>query len=248
MQPFLRQNFLHHELPPVILKKSRITLIDLGQLSQQLNSGDEEEILSCLLTYQEQQLYAGFSYPKRRVEWLGGRLAAKCALGQLLGGHTQVPCNTVSILPDIHGKPVVSFSFRPLEEANVSISHSVDYATAIASKSGNCGIDIQCSSERLLRVQERFASHQELAFLGDERDRLTRLAILWTAKEAMKKCYLPADPTFFGKLLLVGAEKRNGRQWRLQCCMQESGAPAATVHVLLFDQYSLACVLGESDA
>ena len=79
-----------------------------------------------------------------------------------------------------------------------------------------CGIDVQCKSERLLRVQDRFVSAAELVLLEEEQDQLARLSMLWTVKEAVKKCYLATDPTFFGKIQLAGARKCAENYWQVR--------------------------------
>lgn len=234
--------------PQSLLEDARLVLIDLHRLADQLADGDAMRYLTSLLSAQEQQLFGGFSYPKRRVEWLGGRLAAKCALVHLLGGNALGPLHTVSILPDVSGRPVVTSGAAALGEAGVTLSHGGGYAAAVACGSGVCGVDIQYCSERLVHVQERFAPEAEVALLEDEPDQLARLAILWTAKEAMKKCFLAADPTFFGNLRVVGAKHQEEGRWVLQCRIEKMGQEDVVVHVLLFDRYSLACVQGGRDA
>ena len=247
-RPFLARFCSSHLLPQFVLPNNTLTLVDLGRLAQQLDSGNAAEVLDVLLSPQEQQLYAGFSYPKRRVEWLGGRLAAKGAIDQLLGKHGPMAPKAISILPDDVGIPVVKIPFRGIAPVRVSISHSGEYAASVASKNTSCGVDIQCVSDRLLKVQERFVSGNELVFLDKEPNLLTRLGMLWTAKEAMKKCFFAADPIFFGKLQLVGARRLDQAQWLLHCRMQEDGTDAVQVHVALFSHYSLACVQGGENA
>ncbi|MDD2465721.1 MAG: 4'-phosphopantetheinyl transferase superfamily protein [Desulfobulbus sp.] len=247
MDPLLAETLCRSMMVESNLENCRIVLVDLNRLSHLLDGGNEEQRLRSFLSAQEQQIFSGFSYPKRRVEWLGGRLAAKCALVYLLGEPALLSVNTVSIIPALNGKPVLTSSSASCEAVRLSISHSVDYAAAMVSKN-ICGIDIQCCSTRLHKVQERFAVASELVLLSDEQDHLTRLAMLWTAKEATKKCFYADDPTFFGQLCLVKAEKHNERQWRLRCRLEQQDSPEARVDVVLFDQYSLASVQGTEHA
>lgn len=248
VQTFLARILSRHELPLAVSKNQRIALIDLNQLSRQLDSRDGRNGLDSLLSSKEQKIYAGFSYPKRRIEWLGGRLAAKYALGQLLAGHALFSYEALSIVPDVHGRPVVNFSSGFPGVVSVSISHSVDYAVAMASVKFNCGIDVQCNSDRLWRVRERFASEAEFVLFAEEQDPLVRLSMLWTVKEAVKKCYLATDSTFFGKIQLTGARKCAENYWQSCCRLAAQGGLETTVHVVLFEQYALAYVLGVNNA
>ena len=242
MAAFPEQLLAPHKVVQATFTNARIALIDLRQLYHQSNGSDGCSSLDSLLYAEENRIYSGFTYPKRRMEWLGGRLAAKYALAQLLAGQPSLSYEALSIVPDVHGRPVVNWSLASFGMVSVSISHSVDYAAAMASRQAECGIDIQCNSERLLRVQDRFASDAELELLEAEENLLARLSMLWSTKEAVKKCYLATDLTFFGKIQLAGARKYNENFWRLDCRLDAPVGLEATVHVLLFEQYCLAYV------
>lgn len=248
VRPLLAQILSRHDLPQLAYKNDSIALIDLKGVSCQLGGREGTSGLESLLSPDEQSIYAGFSYPKRRVEWLGGRLAAKYALEQLLKGTSPFAYEAFSILPDGHGRPVLSCSSASLAKVSISISHSVDYAAAMASMQPRCGIDIQCNSDRLLRVRERFAPDAELAMFKEEHDHLARLSMVWTVKEAVKKCYLAAESTFFGAIQLTGAQKRAENFWQVQCRLAAPGGAEATVHVVLFARYALASVRGGNHA
>ncbi len=243
LRPFVAQVRFLYNLPKTVYPKDSLALIDLKQLSCHLGGAcATASALESLLSPHEQSIYTGFAYPKRRVEWLGGRLAAKYALGELMKGDATFPYEAFSILPDVHGRPVLSDFPASLGKVSLSISHSVDYAAAIVSPQPSCGIDIQCNSERLLRVQERFAPEVELAMFDEEQDHLARLSMLWTVKEAVKKCYFGAESTFFGTIQLIGAHRLAENFWQVQCRLTGQGGDEATVHVILFDQYALAFV------
>nr|WP_321465578.1 4'-phosphopantetheinyl transferase superfamily protein [uncultured Desulfobulbus sp.] len=236
--------------PPLLpsFEDCQISLIDLDALTKRLQEKGGEGGLVSLLSVQEQQLFANFSHPKRRVEWLGGRLAVKCALVRLLETLAKVSPATVSVLPDAQGKPWLSSSSACLEGIGLSISHSGHFAAAMVVQTGCCGVDIQCRSDRLLKVQERFATDAELALLHKEQYPLARLAMLWTAKEALKKCFLADAPTFFGKLEVKAADRLDERQWLLHCRLRLLHPTKAVVQVVLFDQYALAWVRGDNHA
>jgi len=138
-------------------------LINLDELLNQISSGalDPEEYLAPveLATYQQ------FKYQKRKIEWLGGRLAAKQSVLNLKGQKqsTAVMREWV-ILANEHGKPYYK-NFKN-DQPSLSISHSHGLALAIAVNEKECGLDIQKVSEATIRVKEKFCTEIEEEILS----------------------------------------------------------------------------------
>ena len=148
-----------------------------------------------LLHPKEAAIFNGYRFPKRRSEYLTGRICAKMAIRGLLNltlDHSISPIpSEIEIVRTENGRPDI---YIHVSEANtlkmeISISHSGEYGVAIATESP-CGVDLQLQQSNLLRVQEKFCNDGEYnlleTFLTDS-DKLTRLALLWAAKEAAKK-------------------------------------------------------------
>jgi phosphopantetheinyl transferase len=137
----------------------------------------------------------GYKFPKRRSEYLTGRICAKMAIRELLNlttGQSIFPIlSEIEIARTENGRPdiVIHVSGANALKMEISISHSGDYGVAIAAESP-CGVDLQLQQANLLRVQEKFCSEREYSllemFLTDS-DKIARLALLWAAKEAAKK-------------------------------------------------------------
>jgi phosphopantetheinyl transferase len=212
-----------------------------------MESDEGLRALTTLLSPDEARLLRGFTYPKRRLEWLGGRLAAKHGLSGLLLTEPAPACRyrDLSLLPDASGRPVLH-DFQPQGPIPaVSISHSRDYAAALVVATGDCGIDIQHKSAQLAKVQERFAAAEELALLHGIDDPHTRLGLLWTAKEAVKKCLLADQPTFFGRISLAGMTHQSEEAiWRAECRVTGPGECAVSVRIAAFGDYLIACTAG----
>ena len=134
--------------------------------------------------------------PRRREEWLAGRLAAKDAvrmhLRDVLG--TDVAPAALEILSDAHGRPIAGGDAL-LELGcgiHVSISHSQGTAAAVACASaGLCGVgaDIEYVTGNHDGLAELALADQERPLLAlaphsAEREWLIRL---WCAKEAVAK-------------------------------------------------------------
>jgi 4'-phosphopantetheinyl transferase len=134
----------------------------------------------------------GLSVPKRRVEFIAGRAAAKRALGRLL---PRLPPSSISVVATAagprQGAPVaIGPEGEPLR-LSLSISHGAGYAVCCAATRGDIGLDIE-------RVEARHDAFIDEAFPGGELGewsralgiaihdpRITTLA--WSAKEALLK-------------------------------------------------------------
>jgi len=188
--------------PPAPGSEACISLLDLGNLGEILAAGqDGINVARALLSPGEQDVFDHFTYPKRRVEWLGGRLAAKVSLFGL--GHCSRPTGrfaTVSILAADNGAPVLSCSLPGSAKPVLSISHSRQHAVGLTARAASCGIDIQQITDRTVRLVDRFAEPAEQELLRHnlpDMDEATRLTLLWAAKEAMKKSLLADQPVIF---------------------------------------------------
>lgn len=133
-----------------------------GKLSKQLALSDEESKQLALIKGQG-----------RRREFL----AARCLLHQLSGRQARG-----NLVKDAHGKPYLAGS-----AFHVSISHTHQYSAAVGHVQA-CGVDIQLFVAKINRIAPRFMSPRELVFLTDA-NRLIFQHLVWSAKEAMYKCY-----------------------------------------------------------
>ncbi|MDW7772987.1 MAG: 4'-phosphopantetheinyl transferase superfamily protein [Desulfobulbaceae bacterium] len=217
-----------------------IALVDLAWLGKNLHAGQQEKIVN-LLAPAEKKIFAAFSFPKRRIEWLGGRIAAKAAALLLLEGKL-LPENfsALTILPGKKGAPEFSWTFSSALPPAVSISHSGGFAAAMAA-AAPCGIDIQKVSEKTQRVVSRFAAAGEIQLLAGELPALNeiqRLSLLWAAKEALKKAVLKDQPVFFQGVALKDLHIGEFITFYLQYPGREN--PTATVEAAVLGEYILA--------
>lgn len=148
---------------------------------------------------------------KRRQEWLAGRLAAKEAVFRVRsGGSKTFPSffdyRSLAVAQDEAGRPYIVSERQDERDLKLSISHSSGLAVALAS-SGPCGIDIQKVESSLERVQDYFvkkAEKQVLKSLAHSYPVRQRLALLWSAKEALKKQCSRCSQPGFGEIELTG--------------------------------------------
>lgn len=241
----------HQRLAP---PSCHLTVLDLRLIRPFLKQDERSDPFSCLLTPAEQKIMHSFRYDKRRLEWLGGRLAAKQALQGL--DNTKKKASILrqnsSILPNEHGQPQIRPPLSNYPAAAVSISHSAGYAAALVCPDGCCGVDIQQKHPTLFKVQERFARTEELAAfsaIGSISSPLACLALLWAAKEAVKKCLLPGHPSFFGAITLnsVHYQPHEGN-WIAQCVLAQPTPAHAMVRLGEMGEHALACAWSKHHA
>jgi len=165
--------------------------------------------LSSWLHQRELKRLAGYSHPKRKREWLAGRLCAKQALRVFLRHCHPVPLlpehQHCLVLSEESGRPyfdhLAGLSFPP---PNLSISHSHSTAVALVC-SGPGGIDLQHPAETLVKVKKHFCRAGEEERIGAALPGLSpllRLALLWSGKEAIKKMLSPTGIPGFHEILL----------------------------------------------
>ena len=158
-----------------------------------------------------------YRLPKRRSEYLTGRLCAKLAASSYLQSslNTPVAMEQIEIFNAGHGRPFITLNQTPSPTVpDISISHSKGYAVAMASRH-RCGIDIQKHEKSLIKVKEKYCTAQEYTILSDSienGDELLHLALLWSAKEAIQKTFSTKNglPTFSNIRLQSGEEKDCG--------------------------------------
>ena len=137
------------------------------------NTVGEAELLNiCQLDASEHLHLRGIKHPKKRLEHLAGRAAAKCLI-RLQGMDQPVIINNEAGRPQVINHHI-----------EISISHSNRYAAAIISNTCKVGIDIQLIEEKLRVVAPRILSQSELNCADSS---LEQLSVYWGAKEALYK-------------------------------------------------------------
>ncbi|MGE5148824.1 MAG: hypothetical protein ACM3II_01775 [Rhodospirillaceae bacterium] len=157
----------------------------------QLPAKAEAASLAACLSEPEQQLMASHRHPRRRLEFVAGRLALKRALledGTVVRiGEARPPSDSLlpsmqrlQVLPDEDGRPRLWIE-DALVSAEVSIAHAAGWAAAVCSP-GSIGIDI-------VDLETATSIPDDLSWLSgiapDGRMRLC--ALLWGLRECLMK-------------------------------------------------------------
>lgn len=130
------------------------------------------------LTSRERAALRGLATPKRRGDWLCGRLAAKRALAARL----KVPEREIEVLADRDGKPYCTLAAAP----PISISHTAPGGLcAVSADAGPIGADWEMVAERPARVIELYTRPEErtASVMADARAQ----TLIWAKKEAILK-------------------------------------------------------------
>ena len=122
---------------------------------------------------------------KRQKEFLCTRL-----LVNELHGHPML------VSYDKDGKPVLTNS-----EAYISFTHSANWVGVIYHQNARVGIDMECPTDKILKVASRFCSEEEKTYfhVPDNRD---ELLLVWCAKETVFKI-IGSPVTDFAKTMQV---------------------------------------------
>ncbi len=221
----LRDHPQRAELAGVLGLNGRLTLAEVQVLPAWRAEGEAvDEAVGHWLSGEEAAELAQMDHPKRRSEWLAGRIAAKEAIRSL--ADYRFPVRDVAVLRGADGAP------EPVVPAEgeapfVSIAHSAERAVACACALRAVGIDVERAAPDIARLRERFCTQQEVRLLQQSLDGDESVAMmhLWVAKEAALKVLGPAAHTM-GELRAEGASLDAGR---LVCALKADRAALRTV-------------------
>lgn len=188
--PTLRDTCRLTPFPAAPGKTMTVAIVNLRQLE---GCADVDRLARDVLAEAEWGIFTNFSRKKRKLEWLAGRLAAKCLLQAIHSGLEQ---REIAVLADAHGRPAFHLTGQGgVPIPHLSISHSGDTAAAVVSAEEPVGIDVQMVSNSVVNVREQFLSIEETLLQAEappfgrfsDRERLT---LLWAAKEAVRKSFV----------------------------------------------------------
>ncbi len=133
-----------------------------------------------------------FKYNGRKSEWMASRLLLKQLFNQYVN---------ISYTKD--GKPYIEN-----KNVNISISHTKGMVAVIVSRKV-AGIDIEKTGNRVLRIEDKFMSHQEKLQIN-HRNKANNLLVYWSAKETLYKIH-PTRGLDFKKNIYVNNFNLNKR-------------------------------------
>ena len=136
-----------------------------------------------ILHPEEYEYFISLSALKRKKDFLLGRFAAKRALLCLLPGVSPA---AIQIKSGVFQQPIVSG--QGYEGFAICITHSADYAAAVAFPGGHpLGIDIEWHDPGHLEALKDQISPHELPPINHSSAEVERYSRVWTIKESLSK-------------------------------------------------------------
>jgi holo-[acyl-carrier protein] synthase len=147
---------------------------------------DPRQVLT-QLAGQEQSFFETLQNPKRKLEFLAGRIAGKAAV-RLLENTKTLNANQIRIIREDNGQPRVQLE-TCLSGPRLSIAHSKDVAVAVASRGDKIGVDVEEIQGSIRDIRDQFSDEQELEIVSRciRASIYKRLTHLWVIKEAVRK-------------------------------------------------------------
>lgn len=182
------------------------------------------------LSDDEKGQLSGYQFAAKQESFLLGRLAAKRALGALLG---EPDLRQIEIRAGVYGQPIVEHARAG--SAQVSVSHSHGLAVALAFPAEYpMGIDLEtiAAGSAGTILGEMQASPAELTWLVSSGvDEAAACFVLWTAREALGKALKIGINSPLGILALADIRSTGEKNWagrylnfpQCRCLVQAQG-------------------------
>ncbi|MFV2015909.1 MAG: 4'-phosphopantetheinyl transferase superfamily protein [Candidatus Heimdallarchaeota archaeon] len=135
------------------------------------------DFLNGTFTFDELKGYEKLKIKKKKLEWLGGRIAAKNAASY----YSRLALNKIEIKKDSNNSPYYIVDGQTID---VSITHCSGMALAIA---GDYGIDLEHVRQRGNALIETAFSEAEINQYDVKPNHQLEVTALWTIKEAHLK-------------------------------------------------------------
>jgi phosphopantetheinyl transferase len=176
-------------------------------------------------------LQATVSHPYKKLQHLAGRYL----LTELFGDF---PLQEI-LIADTR-KP-----FLENERYHFSISHSGNFAAAIASTAQRVGVDIELVTSRIRNIAEKFLNDDEKKYMETLADvpqiQLELTTVYWSAKEAVFKWYGAGEVDFRQHISIISATYSRDRGV-LQCIFKKDEEIPLSIQYRLFPGFVAAWV------
>jgi 4'-phosphopantetheinyl transferase len=163
--------------------------IKLARVSLSRVARHEAALVARWLHPAERDAAAALAVPKRRLDYVAGRVAAKRALAQL---GADVPA-AIEVRPEVGLRAGAPRALGPagLLAAGLSITHGAGWGCAAAVARGQVGVDLERVEARHPAFLDEAFAEGELerwaAALGADADDPRTVTVAWCAKEALLK-------------------------------------------------------------
>jgi phosphopantetheine--protein transferase-like protein len=163
----------------------------------------------------------------RKLQWF----ATRHLVNQMLGGNQVIG-------KDAGGKP-----FLKNGSGHISISHTQSLAAVILNNQKNVGVDLEAFNPRIERIAHKFLTENEITAIKPG-EKIEKLILYWSAKEALYKLYGKGGIEFKTQLLIEPFELQ--KQGMLTANITGIPEPMKDlqVHYDFFDDHVISYVTG----
>lgn len=139
------------------------------------------------LSYFESRFTApvDITHANKKLQWYASRHLAN----EMLGVHTEIE-------KDEAGKPVLKHTNK-----HISLSHTPQFAAAMLGEKYPVGIDLEMINPKVERIAHKFLRADEVEAI-DAHEKIEKLILYWSAKEALYKLYGKGGIEFSTQLLI----------------------------------------------
>jgi len=184
----------------------------------------EEELLSTICMDEREEELCAIRSCKSRLQWLASRLAVKSLFDD---------DRSVNLKKDVHGKPYLS-----KYPGHISLSHSGNMAAAVFHPQQCVGIDIERIRPKIIDIDKKFLSLDELQFIAEGKDKLETLFVCWCVKESIYKWHGRKGLSFKDSIAIQPFEYR--QKGTVNASIDISGNPVLSIHYENIGEYMLA--------
>jgi len=181
-------------------------------------------------------LQRSITHPHKRLQHLAGRYLLRFLFPQF-------PLELIQIADT--RKP-----FLENELFHFSISHCGDFAAVLVSTQNRVGVDIEIVSKKILKVQHKFASGEEMAVVqeglaGEATQTITNreLTLIWCCKEAVFKWYGTGEVDFKNHMQVQGIRTWDGKLFQTSLCFKKEKEQVLLLQSHFFDNICLSYVV-----
>lgn len=163
----------------------------------------------------------------KKLQWFATRHLAN----EILGEKTEVE-------KDEAGKPFLKNSSH-----HISISHTPVFAAAMLSKRAPVGIDLEMVNPKVERIAHKFLRDDELDAIAPD-EKIKKLILYWSAKEALYKLYGKGGIEFTSQLLIEPFELKLIGELKAEIAGIETQMRNLTIEYEFFEDHVLTYVVG----
>lgn len=169
----------------------------------------------------------GIKNEQQRLQWFATRHLTNELLGE-----------TVLIKNDVNGKPVLEPTTY-----HISLSHTHLWAAALLSKHNPVGIDIELIHPRVERIAHKFLTIRELESIKTN-ERIEKLILYWSAKEALYKLYGRGGLDFKSQLLIDDFNLNTNGELAARIETENFSSGRLRLHYNFLEEHVLTYVVG----